>query len=144
MISKSIALATSRLPPEHRPIAEQFLKFAVIGTVGFGLDASMVYATAPFVGPYFAGIISFIVVGSINGLANRWWTYRHLTHEAMHVQLTRFLIANGIGFVINRGIYSLLIYTQPFFAAHLILPVAAGGVAGMFLNFFLSRRWVFR
>jgi putative flippase GtrA len=28
--------------------------------------------------------------------------------------------------------------------AHLVLAVAAGGIAGMFVNFFLSRRMVFR
>jgi putative flippase GtrA len=139
-----IALAASRLPQQHRPLAEQFLKFAVIGTAGFVWDTAVVYATAPFLGPYIAGVVSFIVVGSINWVANRLWTYSHLDHDAAHRQLVRFLTANAIGFVINRGLYSFLIYTQPFFRAHLILPVAAGGIAGMFLNFYLSRRMVFR
>ena len=144
MAPDPIALATSRLPPELRQLAEQFLKFAVIGTAGFVWDTAIVYTLAPFLGPYIAGVVSFIIVGSINWMANRFWTYSHLDHDAAHRQLVRFLIANAFGFVINRGIYSLLIYTQPLFRAHLILPVAAGGIAGMFLNFFLSRRMVFR
>jgi putative flippase GtrA len=126
------------------PLARQFLQFAIIGTAGFVWDTCVVYATAPFVGKYAAGIISFVIVGSINWFANRFWTYRHLNHDAMHRQLVRFLIANGVGFVLNRGTYVGLIYTQPLFSAHLVLAIAAGGIAGMFVNFFLSRRLVFR
>jgi putative flippase GtrA len=62
----------------------------------------------------------------------------------MHRQLVMFLIANAIGFVLNRGTYIVLIATQPLFRAHLVLAIAAGAGAGMFVNFFLSRRLVFR
>ncbi len=130
--------------PEHRLLVRQFAQFAVIGAFGFLWDTAIVYATAPLLGPYFAGIISFFIVGTINWLANRYWTYRSADHDAMHRQLVMFLVANGIGFVLNRGTYSLLIYTQPLFRAHLILAIAAGAGAGMFVNFFLSRRLVFR
>jgi len=139
-----IALSVSFLPPARRVLARQFLQFAVIGTFGFGWDTAVVYATAPFVGPYIAGIISFLIVGSINWMANRWWTYRGLSHGAMHTQLVRFLIANAVGFVLNRGKMFSLIYFVPLCRVYLVLPVAAGGIAGMFVNFFLSRRLVFR
>ena len=130
--------------PERRLLAMQFAQFAVIGAFGFLWDTAIVYATAPLVGPYVAGIVSFFIVGTINWLANRYWTYRHADHDAMHRQLVKFLIANCIGFVLNRGTYSLLIYTQPLFRAHLVLAIGAGACAGMFVNFFLSRRLVFR
>ncbi len=135
---------TTRLSPARRLLLRQFGQFAVIGTAGFFWDTAVVYLTAPWVGPYAAGIISFVIVGSINWLANRFWTYRDLSHDAMHRQLVRFLIANAVGFVLNRGTYITLIATQPLFHAHLILAIAAGGGAGMFVNFFLSRRLVFR
>jgi putative flippase GtrA len=96
------------------------------------------------VGPYAAGVISFFVVGSINWVANRYWTYRHLNHAAMHRQLVMFLVANAVGFVLNRGTYIALVATQPLFHAHLVLAIGAGAGAGMFANFFLSRRLVFR
>ncbi|HTZ70743.1 MAG TPA: GtrA family protein [Acetobacteraceae bacterium] len=134
----------ARLTPEQRLLLRQFLQFAAIGAAGFVWDTAIVYATAPFIGPYAAGIVSFFIVGSINWAANRLWTYRHLTHGAMHRQLVRFLIANAIGFVLNRGTYVVLIATQPLFRSYLVLAVAAGAGAGMFVNFFLSRRLVFR
>lgn len=132
------------LNPERRLLARQFVQFATIGAAGFVWDTAVVYATSPFIGPYAAGIVSFFVVGSINWLANRYWTYRHLNHAAMHRQLVMFLIANAVGFVLNRGTYIALIATQPLFREYLVLPVAAGACAGMFVNFFLSRRLVFR
>ncbi len=136
--------AAGRISPEHRLLLRQFIQFAIIGVAGFVWDTAIVYSTAPFVGPYAAGVISFFVVGSINWVANRYWTYRHLNHAAMHRQLVMFLVANAVGFVLNRGTYIALVATQPLFHAHLVLAIGAGAGAGMFANFFLSRRLVFR
>jgi putative flippase GtrA len=91
-----------------------------------------------------AGVIAYLVACTFNWVLNRVWTFRHLSHTAMHRQWMMFLAANAVGFVINRGLYVILIATQPLFRAHLVLAVAAGALAGMFVNFFLSRRLVFR
>jgi putative flippase GtrA len=144
MPSDPAALAARLLSPAQLLLLRQFGQFAVIGAFGFVWDTAIVYATAPFVGPYVAGVISFVIVGTINWLANRFWTYRGLGHDAMHRQLVRFLITNAVGFVLNRGTYFALIATQKLFHDHLILAIAAGAGAGMFVNFFLSRRLVFR
>jgi putative flippase GtrA len=132
------------LPPHRRVLARQFLQFGIIGTLGFVWDTCIVYALTPHLGPYIAGLISFFIVASINWGANRWWTYRGHDHDSMHVQLVRFLMANAVGLVLNRGTMFTLVATVPLCRVYLILPVAAGGIAGMFVNFFLSRRLVFR
>jgi putative flippase GtrA len=132
------------LSPEHRLLLGQFLRFGVIGTLGFVWDTLIVTSLAPFLGAYAAGIISYFIVASINWMLNRVWTYRGLAHGVRHRQLIRFLIANSIGFVLNRGTYIALIATVPLCRHYLVLPVAAGGICGMFVNFFLSRRLVFR
>jgi putative flippase GtrA len=134
----------ARLPPERRLLLVQFFRFGVIGTLGFVWDTLVVYATAPFVGPYVAGLISYLVAGTMNWLLNRVWTYRNVPHGAMHRQLAKFLVANSVGFVLNRGTYVALIANVPLCRAHLVLPVGAGGLAAMFVNFYLSRRLVFR
>jgi putative flippase GtrA len=144
MRSNTLIQAAGRLSPERRLLLRQFLQFAVIGAFGFLWDNAVVYATAPLIGPYYAATLSFFIVGCINWVANRSWTYRHLNHAAMHRQLTMFLIANAVGFVLNRGTYAALIATQPLFRHHLFLALAAGTGTGMFVNFFLSRRMVFR
>ncbi len=134
----------ARVPPARRLMLVQFLRFGVIGTLGFVWDTIVVYATAPWTGLYVAGVISYIIAGSINWLLNRIWTYRHLSHGAMHRQAVMFLVVNSAGFVLNRGVYFSLIATQPYCHDHPVIPIAAGGIAAMFVNFFLSRRLVFR
>jgi putative flippase GtrA len=138
-----VTLILNRLSPERRVMLGQFIRFAVIGVLGFGEDTGIVYALSPTLGPYIAGLISYFIVGSINWILNRVWTYRHAVHAAPHRQLAMFLLANLAGLFLNRGTYFLLVALVPFCRAYLIVPVAAGGVCGMFVNFFLSRRLVF-
>jgi putative flippase GtrA len=144
MLSDAFMVAVGRLTPAQQLLLRQFIQFGLIGVAGFVWDTCIVYATAPLLGPYAAGVVSFFIVGSINWVANRYWTYRQLNHAAMHRQLVMYLIANAVGFVLNRGTYIALVATQPLFRHHLVLAIAAGAVAGMFVNFFLSRRLVFR
>ncbi len=144
MLSDAFMVAVRRLTPAQQLLLRQFIQFGMIGVAGFVWDTCVVYATAPLIGPYAAGVVSFFIVGSINWGANRYWTYRHLNHDAVHRQLVMFLIANTVGFVLNRGTYIALVATQPLFRHYLVLAIAAGAVAGMFVNFFLSRRLVFR
>lgn len=132
------------LSPAHRLLARQFLQFAAIGVFGFVCDATIVTITSPFLGPYAAGLLSYVIVVSINWMLNRVWTFREHTHDAAHRQWARFFLANLAGFVLNRGTYIALVATVPVCRAHLVLPVAAGAIAGMFMNFFLTRRLVFR
>jgi putative flippase GtrA len=133
-----------RIPPEQRVVLVQFIRFAVIGVLGFVWDTGIVYALAPRIGVYAAGILSYFIVASINWLLNRIWTYAHVSHGVRHRQLVMFLLANSVGFLLNRGVFSLLVHFVPLCRVYLVLPVAAGGISGMFVNFSLSRRLVFR
>lgn len=144
MTPRARALALRYLPQAQVELLEQFLKFGTIGAIGFVADTAVVYATAPFVGPYVAGVISYILVGTMNWLLNRVWTYRHIRHGAAHRQVLAFLATNAVGFVINRGTYFSLVASVPFCRQHLVVPLAAAAGTSMFINFFLSRRLVFR
>ena len=101
-------------------------------------------ALAPPLGVYAAGLVSYALVASLNWWLNRRWTYRHVAHGRLAPQWARFMGANLVGLVLNRGSYAALLALWPPAHRHLVLPVACGGIAGMFANFFLSRRWVDR
>jgi putative flippase GtrA len=133
-----------RLSPERRLFLAQFLRFGIIGTLGFVWDTAIVYALTPRIGVYVAGIVSYMIVATINWALNRIWTYRNVSHGVRHRQLLMFLLANSVGLVLNRGTYGLLIALFPVCRIYLVLPVAAGGICGMFVNFYLSRRLVFK
>ena len=55
-----------------------------------------------------------------------------------------FMLANLGGFVLNRGTYALLVTFVAEAANQPVIAVAAGAIAGLLVNFTLSRRLVFR
>ena len=128
-------------------LSENFIRFGIVGVLGFCWDTGTVYALRPFTNLYVAGTCGFLVAATANWVINRLWTYRHQEHAALHVQWARFMTANAIGFVFNRGVFFTLVskhfsnaaktdifHTQP------VLAIAAGSIAGLCFNYFLSKR----
>jgi putative flippase GtrA len=123
----------------------QFVMFGMVGLVGFVIDTITVYTLRHAVGLYVAGVAAYFTAASGTWLCNRLWTFRHLARtEPWHVQWWRFLVANLGGFMINRGLYALLVTFVDVAAREPVIAVFAGGCAGMMLNFNLSRKLVFR
>jgi putative flippase GtrA len=118
--------------------------FGSVGAVGFLFDTATVYALRRPLGLYGAGVIAYVVAATVNWLLNRLWTFRGGNHDRAHRQWARFLVVNLLGFVLNRGTYALLVTFVALCAAQPVYAVAAGAIAGMFLNFTLSRTFVFR
>ena len=121
----------------------QFLRFGTVGGIGFVIDTAVVYALRGALGLYGAGMVSYLVAASCNWALNRVWTFRGLGEGPAHRQWARFMAANLVGFVLNRGTYAILVTWVPLCARQPVFAVAAGSVAGMFVNFALSRRVVF-
>lgn len=122
----------------------QFLMFGTVGTFGFVIDTTVVYALRYQLGLYGAGLVSYLVAATGTWICNRLWTFRGTGSGPAHRQWARFLAANAVGFVLNRGAYALLITFSTLCAAQPIFATAAGAIAGMFVNFGLSRAIVFR
>lgn len=133
-----------RLTPARIILAVQFFRFGLVGLVGFVADAAVVYALRRWLGLYVAGLASYLVAATVTWLLNRLWTFRGQGEGHWLRQWLRFIAANGLGFLLNRGAYVLLIATVPFCVAYPVVAVFAGAVAGMVSNFSLSRRVVFR
>jgi len=132
------------LRPDHRAIFLQFLRFGVVGGLGFVVDTAVVYGARGWLGLYGAGALAYPVAASFNWLINRLWTFRETSgNRSARSQWLRFLAVNLIGFVLNRGAYFALIYASELCRDRPILAVAAGAIVGMFANFGLSRRLVF-
>jgi putative flippase GtrA len=147
-----LRLAT-QLPPPVRFIATprrirtlvQFLMFGTVGTLGFMVDTATVYALRGSIGLYGAGMAAYLAGATTTWLFNRLWTFRGLGRGgAVHRQWAKFLVVNLAGFVLNRGTYALLVTFVPLCAEQPVFATAAGAIAGMFVNFSLSRSMVFR
>ncbi|MBV8868654.1 MAG: GtrA family protein [Acetobacteraceae bacterium] len=135
-----VRVATSRARPD---IVGQFLRFGTVGALGFVIDTASVYALRGALGLYGAGLVAYVIAASANWALNRRWTFRGWGGGAAHRQWARFLLANLVGFVLNRGTYAALVGTVPLCATQPVIAVAAGAVAGMGVNFTLCRQVVF-
>ena len=121
------------------------MTFACVGLVGLAVDTAIVYALRAEAGLYAAGLISYVVAATATWVLNRNITFRAMrSGRQMHREWGLFLIANLGGFVLNRGTYAALVTWSVLAAAHPVIATASGAVAGMGLNFALSRAVVFR
>jgi putative flippase GtrA len=138
------ALARS-LGPARAAVAQEFLRFGVVGTIGFVVDTAVLYGMVALgAGLYLGRAVSYVAAATATWGLNRIWTFRGRGSGPVHRQWALFVAVNLIGFTLNYGTYALLVATMPVVAANPILGVAAGSIAGMFTNFVLSRRLVFR
>jgi len=125
-------------------LLQQFARFGCVGLVGLVLDTATVYALRASLGLIGAGLVAYVVAATGNWLLNRLWTFRGQGSGPAHHQWLRFLLANLVGLVLNRGTYALLVLQVPLAAAQPVIATTAGAIAGMVVNFGLSRRLVFR
>lgn len=123
----------------------QFLRFGVVGVAGFLVDAGVLMLMLWLgLGPYAGRVVSYLAAASTTFALNRAWTFRNASREGpVASQWGRFVLLNLVGFAANYGTYAALVAGTPLVAAYPVIGVAAGSLAGMFLNFGLSRRYVF-
>jgi len=133
-----------RVTPGRLMLLSEFMMFAVVGVIGLVVDTATVYGLRFWLGLYGAGLAAYGTGATTTWLFNRLWTFRGKGAGPAHRQWARFLAANALGFVLNRGAYALMVTFVPLAAAQPVIATSAGAIAGMFVNFNLSRRIVFR
>jgi len=130
----------------NRAIVIQFIKFGIVGVAGFAVDTFFLYVGIDELGlgRVAAGFFAFPFAVTVTWIGNRLFTFRDAPHEPMAKQWAKFAAVCVVGIVFNRGTYTLLVSTIPFVYAYPVIGLLAGTAAGMFFNFFASRRLVFR
>lgn len=129
-----------------KALTAQFLRFGVVGTIGFLVDTTVLLtAVALGAGPYAGRVLSYLVAASTTWALNRAWTFRARAGAAdPRRQWALFVALNLGGFVANYGTYLLVttwLGTEPW---QLVVGVAAGALAGMTINFTVARQIIFR
>jgi putative flippase GtrA len=142
------AIVTRYAPRGLRPdlvlMLAQFLRFGAVGAIGFVVHTAVVYALRAPLGLYGAWPPAFLVAATVNWALNRAWTFRGRNRGKMYHQWLKFLAVNGVGIVLNGIAYFTLVTVSALCVTYPVIAVFAGTMAGMFANFFLSRRLVFR
>jgi len=143
-ITRAILRLRTVMTPARRQTLRQFVQFGTVGAAGAVVDITTVYATMAALGLYFSGLVAYFAAVTTTWALNRAWTFAGRGSGSLLRQWALFVTANGVGFVLNRGTFSLLVLLVPFCAQHPVIAILAGVGAGMFANFNLSRNLVFR
>ncbi|MCI1709646.1 MAG: GtrA family protein [Chiayiivirga sp.] len=124
----------------------QFALFCVAGVFGFVVDAGLVQALVTLGGqdPYLSRVASFLCAMTTTWLFNRRYTFVAGREAGLVTEWTRYALAMLGGFAVNYGVYAAMVHTLPVVQVWPVLGVAAGSVAGLFVNYLSSRHWVFR
>jgi len=134
------------LSAAQRKTFVQFFKFGIVGAFGFIVDWVMLHVGIDglHLNRYWAALFSFPFAVTFTWIGNRVFTFRNAKREKAAQQLAKFVTVCAIGLVFNRGTYSLLVSTLPLAYTYPVIGLLAGTAAGMFFNFFVSKKLVFR
>jgi putative flippase GtrA len=123
----------------------QLLRFALVGVAGFVADAGVLYVAMRWLGAgYYAGrLLSFLVAVTVTWSLNRRYTFAASSDARLFREWARFLVTNAIGGLLNYAVYAVLVASVATVAEMPTLGVAAGSLAGLAINFMLSRKLVF-
>lgn len=124
----------------------QFFRFGVVGTLGFLLDFAVLSAAVALgMGPYGGRVVSYLVAATGVYALNRAWTFQDRRGAGgIRRQWGQYLLLNLVGFAVNYGTYAAITAWTTIGAQYLVVGVAAGSIAGMFINFILNRQLIFR
>jgi putative flippase GtrA len=128
-------------------LVKQFLKFAVVGTIGAGVDFGILTTLVELfhLNLYVANTVSFTAAVLSNYLWNSYWTFGDLPKRHGQ-QLAQFFAVSIIGWVINQGILfffydiaGLHVFRFGYLAAKAIATIVV-----LFWNFTANKLWTFR
>jgi len=120
------------------------LRFALVGAVGFVVDALVLYAIlAVFAHAVLAARVpSFLVAATVTWWLHRAFTFAHGDHDApMLRQWIAFVITNAAGNALNIIVYGVLVTLAGFTP---IVALAIASIIAAAVNYLSSRHLVFR
>jgi len=129
-----------------RSLKSQFLRFSLVGVAGLLVDTAALYAALALgAGLYSGRVVSYIAAATATWALNRRFTFESAANDSGKLmQWAKFLAANSVGGLVNYSLYAILVATSTTVAAMPFLGVGAGSIAGLAVNFTLSRKLVFK
>ncbi len=134
----------SDAPPEAAQSRQRFFRFALVGGLGFIVDATVLtlLVNGMGYGHYVSRAVSFTLAVTVTWLVNRRWVFQAGTPTRR--EYSGYFVVQLIGAAINLGVYVLIIELVPPLAAIPVLPLAAGAAVALLSNFLLARRFVYQ
>jgi len=131
-------------------VTSPYLRFGLVGACGFLVDEAILTLLHYGIGidRYSSRAVSIFCAATFT-----WWGNRNLTFAehattgglgALAHEWLKFMLANGIGALLNYLTYTLLVSFAPFPLSNPLVATAGGVAVGLVFNFTLSKRFVFR
>ncbi len=126
----------------------QFLRFGIVGGIGFLVDAGLLHVTLKLGFGYYGGrLVSFLAAATATWILNRSFTFRRESSSAERThpagEWLAYLGLMVIGGVVNYGTYAASIELSELVRRYPALGVALGSIAGMAINFWSAKTMVF-
>ena len=126
--------------------AGQFVRFCIVGCIGFIIDVSIVYGLVTYFGmdPYLTRIVSYLSATTATWKLNRQFTFPQKPNRRLRREWSYYITANAIGATANFITYVVCLSYFQDVNIGIIIGVAAGSGVGLAFNFSASKWWVFR
>ncbi len=138
--------APQQPPSGPRSLGTQIQRFALSGLLGLAVDTAVLYGLMALGGPFaLARGASFLAAATFT-----WAFNRRLTFNAAQPrppswgEWLQYLFAMAFGGAVNYGVSLGAYHGLPVVQAYPVLALVLGSGAGMVINFFSARHWVFR
>lgn len=121
------------------------VRFCMVGTLGLAVDVAVLSMALHLMGWgfYTARLLSFTVAVTCSWFLNRRHTFG-ASHLPAWVEWGRFVSTNAVGGLINYGVYAWVVHGHDALDWRPAAGAALGSLAGLAVNFTLSRHFVWR
>ena len=122
-------------------LSSQFLRFAIVGAIAFVVDAVLLLIAIEGLrwAPEVARILSFLGAVTTTWYLNRTFTFRTQKAPSL-VEFLSYLGGMQVGLATNFSTFFLVLYLSDTATRYPIIALAIATIAGMTLNFLISRR----
>jgi putative flippase GtrA len=119
----------------------RIFRFGVVGSAGFIADAAILLLLINWFGanPIAARFVSAPIAILLTFALNRAWSFSDLTQPSMFRSFVSYLSVQGVGFLVNLLVYSLVVSIP----AMPTVALAFSSAVAMVLNYLGSRYWAF-
>jgi putative flippase GtrA len=123
----------------------KFIRFGIVGCLGFCVDVGVLYLMLYGVGlgRYAGRLISYLAAASSTWYFNAAITFPESRADNRAWEWARFVALNSLGGVVNYAVYAAYVRFQFHSALAPAIAVAIGSLAGLVVNFSVSKQFVF-
>jgi putative flippase GtrA len=124
----------------------QFLRFGLVGVVGFVVDAGVLQALVTLAGwgPITARLVAVPTAVFATWLLNRTITFPESHGGPALRSLLRYAAVSAAGAGVNFCVYTALVFGSASMAALPILPLAISSIVALVVNYLGSKHYAFR